>query len=51
MRSLLFCTNKHAFIENFGRFRPNFSVKGCFFHAIHKEVTVYGRQFRTEDRS
>lgn len=43
MGSLLFHTIKHAFIENLGRFRPNFSVKECFFHAIHKEVTVHGR--------
>nr|DAZ40380.1 MAG TPA: hypothetical protein [Caudoviricetes sp.] len=51
MGALLFHTIKHAFIENLGRICPNFSVKGCFFHAIHKEVTVHGRQFRTEDRS
>ena len=49
--ALLFHTIRHALIENLGRIRPNFSVKECFFHANYKEVTVHGRQFRTENRS
>ncbi len=40
--SLLFHNIKHALTENLGQICPNFSMKGCFFHAIYKEVTVHG---------